>query len=94
MIRLDIRIAGNGSQDLLKGHIVGFSDRLNTILVPEAFMQWANEKYGERKAANPSRLILEVHNPADERIAQYFQKKVMKQKIINWILENNLVLES
>lgn len=75
MIRLDIRIAGNGSQDALKGQIVGFSDRLNTILVPEAFMQWANEKYGERKASNPSRLILEVHNPADERIAQYFQKK-------------------
>lgn len=75
MIRLDIRIAGNGSQDVLKGQIVGFSDRLNTILVPEAFMKWANEKYGERKASNPSRLILEVHNPADERIAQYFQKK-------------------
>lgn len=75
MIQLDIRIAGNGSQDALKGQIVGFSDRLNTILVPEAFMKWANEKYGERKASNPSRLILEVHNPADERIAQYFQKK-------------------
>lgn len=75
MIRLDIRIAGNGSQTVLKGQIVGFSDRLNTILVPEAFMQWANEKYGERKESNPSRLILEVHNPADERIAQYFQKK-------------------
>lgn len=75
MIRLDIRIAGNGSQDVLKGQIVGFSDRLNTILVPEAFMKWANEKYGERKAANPSRLILEVQNKADERIAQYFQKK-------------------
>lgn len=75
MIWLDIRIAGNGSQTVLKGQIVGFSDRLNTILVPEAFMQWANEKYGERKESNPSRLILEVHNPADERIAQYFQKK-------------------
>ena len=75
MVQLDIRIVGNGSQDALKGQIVGFSDRLNTILVPEAFMQWANEKYGERKASNPSRLILEVQNPADERIAQYFQKK-------------------
>lgn len=75
MVQLDIRIVGNGSQDALKGQIVGFSDRLNTILVPEAFMQWANEKYGDRKASNPSRLILEVQNPADERIAQYFQKK-------------------
>lgn len=75
MVQLDIRIAGNGSQTVLKGQIVGFSDRLNTILVPEAFMQWANEKYGERKESNPSRLILEVHNPADERIAQYFQSK-------------------
>lgn len=74
MIRLDIRIDGKGGRALFKGRIAGFSDRLNTILVPEQFMEWANAKYGDQKAKNPSRLILEVDNPADERIAQYFQQ--------------------
>ena len=50
-------------------------NRLNTILVPEDFMNWANSTYGEEKEKSPSRLILEVNNPADERIAQYFQQQ-------------------
>lgn len=28
------------------GHIVGSSDRLNSILIPESFMHWANKTYG------------------------------------------------
>ena len=59
MVNLDIRIMGNGQMKQLKGRIAGFSNRLNTILVPESFI----------------RLIVEVNNPADERIVQYFQRK-------------------
>ena len=75
MISLDITVSGNGQKDNFKGKLVGFSNRLNTILVPESFMRWANEKYASDKKSDPSRLILEVNNPADERIAQYIQKK-------------------
>lgn len=75
MMTLDIRMSGRGQVKTLKGRIVGFSNRLNTILVPEDFMNWANSTYGEEKEKSPSRLILEVNNPADERIAQYFQQQ-------------------
>lgn len=75
MVSLDITISGNGQRDNFKGKLVGFSNRLNTILVPESFMKWANEKYASDKRTNPSRLILEVNNPADERLVQYIQKK-------------------
>ena len=75
MVNLDIRIMGNGQMKQLKGRIAGFSNRLNTILVPESFIRWANAHYGEGKDAAPSRLIVEVNNPADERIVQYFQRK-------------------
>lgn len=75
MIKLDVVIRGNNRIDKYKGNIVGFSSRLNTILVPEEFMNWANKTYAPDKQAQSSRLIVEVKNPADEKIAQFFQKK-------------------
>ena len=76
MMNLDVRISGGGRRDTYRGRIAGFSNRLNTILVPESFMTWANVHYGEggiRKA--PSRLIVEVNNPTDDRIARFFRER-------------------
>lgn len=75
MVNLDIRLAGNGKTEQMKGHIVGFSSRLNTILVPESFIRWANARFSTGVEAEPSRLIVEVGNPADERIVQFVQRK-------------------
>ena len=75
MMPLDIRLSGRGQVSRMQGRIVGFSDRLNTILVPESFLEWANSQYGEGVKEEPSRLILEVKNPADDRIAKYFKDK-------------------
>lgn len=75
MLSLNIRIRGNGRSDEYKGRIVGFSNRLNTILVPESFLDWANNLYAPQKSALPSRLILEVNNPSDARIVKFLQDK-------------------
>lgn len=75
MVNLDIRIMGNGQAAQMRGNIVGFSNRLNTILVPESFIEWANGKYGTGERVEPSRLIVEVNNPTDDRIARYFDSK-------------------
>lgn len=75
MVNLDIRLRGNGQAKQMKGRIIGFSNRLNTILVPETFIRWANSVFGNGTEARPSRLIIEVDNPADERIARFFQQK-------------------
>lgn len=74
-IRLDILLRGNQRSERFTGKIAGFSDRLNTILVPEKFMAWANEQFAGGKDTNPSRLIAEVTNPADKGMAQYFLQK-------------------
>lgn len=75
MVNLDIRLVGNGKTEQMKGHIVGFSSRLNTILVPESFIRWANARFSTGVEAEPSRLIVEVGNPVDERIVQFVQRK-------------------
>lgn len=75
LIQMDIMMRGNGRVEQYKGNIVGFSNRLNTILVPQSFMTWANKNFAPDVEAQPSRLIIEVNNPADAAIAQYFQQK-------------------
>ena len=75
MMTLDVRLSGRGRTERMKGRIVGFSNRLNTILVPQAFMEWANATLGDGGETAPSRLIVEVDNPADDRIAKYFKQK-------------------
>ena len=75
LINLEVRISGGGRQNTYKGKIAGFSNRLNTILVPESFMVWANANYSDGKSdKEPSRLIIEVGNPTDDRIARFFKE--------------------
>lgn len=75
MIDFKIYIHGNGHQDEYKGKVIGFSNRLNTILVPQAFMDWSNEYYAPGEKSDPTRLIVEVGNPADDNITKYIDKK-------------------
>lgn len=75
LIQMDISLRGNGRVEQFKGKIVGFSNRLNTILVPQTFMDWANKNFAPGKEAQPSRLIVEVKNPTDTAISNHFQQK-------------------
>lgn len=67
-------IRSNGFRDNYEGRIVGFSNRLNTILVPQAFMQWANDYYSSGCQGDATRLILQVNNPTDENITRYLKE--------------------
>lgn len=75
LINLDISISGkNGVRQQMKGRIVGFSNRINSILVPETFMTWANQQFGGTPS-QPARLIIEVSNIADPNLSGYFKDK-------------------
>lgn len=73
-IELGIRISGDGMRHDYTGRVVGFSDRLNTILVPMEFMTWANGHYAAAKESEPTRLILEVENPGAPEVMNYLQE--------------------
>lgn len=76
MIQMDIRLRGEGGrEERLKGRVVAFSTRLNTVLVPESFMQRTNAMLAPNAVATPTRLIVEVRNPADDAIASFMQDK-------------------
>lgn len=62
----------DGSRSLqLEGRIAGFSNRLNTVLVPEGFMRYANSRLGDGASSSPSRLIIDVSSPGDVAISDY-----------------------
>lgn len=72
-VELGISLRGNGLIEEYTGRVVGFSDRINTILVPERFMVWANARYGDGVNEDATRLIIEVDNPADSELVSYIK---------------------
>lgn len=66
----------DGSRSLqMEGRIAGFSNRLNTVLVPGAFMDYANSRLGSGGGEAPSRLIIDVSSPGDVAIADYLSSR-------------------
>lgn len=73
MIPLTLTLRGrDGQTAVMRGHIAGFSSRINTIAVPEEFMHWANERFAPGSSQEaPSRLVIETDKPGDPAIARY-----------------------
>jgi len=74
LIGFNVEIKGNGQKETYKGRIVAFSNRINTFLVPEAFMNYANQKLGHGSAA-PLRLILSCKDPSSPDLGQFLKLK-------------------
>lgn len=58
----------------LRGRVAGFSNRLNTILVPQAFMEDAAAALGRGanlRQGSVRRVIVDVNSPGDVAIQQY-----------------------
>jgi hypothetical protein len=70
-----LRIKGNGTSITLKAYIIGFSDRINSVLVPKSFLDWANENYGDQSISKPSRLMLVSKEPSNPELHQFIKSK-------------------
>ena len=73
-LSMDVNVSGNGIQKTFQGRIIGFSDRINSILVPQSFMDWANEQFGETQKPQSSRLILKTKNPYSSELSDYLEQ--------------------
>lgn len=70
-IPLTVTLSGNGRRQSLPARIVGFSSWLNTVAVPERFMEWAHTEFGSGITEAPSRLIIEISDPSDPDVDSY-----------------------
>jgi len=85
LVNFRIRLKGkHGDYQDLPGHIVGFSNRIHSILVPHDFLTWANQTYGYFEKTEPSRVILVSKDPTDPAIVRYIEDRgydTIKEKL-------------
>ena len=74
-VSVEITINGQGRQQTFAGRIIGFSERINSILVPEKFMKYANDNFGDQPDIGASRLLLKVKNPYDKNLRRFLEDK-------------------
>jgi hypothetical protein len=65
----------NGVSHSMRGRVVGFSDRISSLLVPQSFMDWANQQYGATGNKAPSRIIIRTKDSGDPGLANYLKEK-------------------
>ena len=56
--RLTIHIDGGENKKKMIGQVVGFSQKISSILVPESFLAYANPIYGSGNVINPARVFI------------------------------------
>lgn len=70
MIDFHLYIKGNE----FKGRVIAFSNRLNSILVPQKFMAWSNNQFAPDEQSTPTRLLVDMENPTDKAVVRYMEK--------------------
>ena len=71
-------LLGNPPEEMLVGKFVGFSRRLNGMLVPESFLRWANESFSpeeDRNATSPSRLIVRTETAPRQDLLAFLESQ-------------------
>ena len=73
-VSFNVKIKGNGKNIILRARIIGLTDKVNSILVPEDFMDWANSKYGKKNnSTGSSMLLIETNNSSNPDIFSYLK---------------------
>jgi len=70
-----IQCSGQGKQISLQGRIVAFSDRINSVLVPKSFLDWANQTLGEVAEHGATRLFIKTKDANNPDFLSYLDKK-------------------
>ena len=61
-----------------EARLLAFSDRINTVLAPKEFMDWANLKFSGKKADHFSRLYLKTNDADNSQLLNFLDGKNYK----------------
>lgn len=70
-VQINIQTAGGTVH--YYGKVIGFSDRISSVLVPQPFMDWANKKFGGDANQQPSRVIIQTRDASSQQLAAYLK---------------------
>lgn len=88
-IPITLKLTGVSKRETYDAYILATSEKINTILVPESFLEYTNQLLSPNEKVNISRVIMEVVNPSDPKLLdfleqnkyQYFQSELLSSRI-------------
>lgn len=75
MIVFKVNVYGPKGMVTFNGRVVGFSDRISSLLVPEEFMNWGNTVFGKKQDLKPSRVIIKTRDAGNPQLTAYLKGK-------------------
>lgn len=74
-LAFDLRIGRDGYTETYTARVVGFSDRINSVLVPLNFVEYGNKTFASNIVFAPSRLIVKVKDPSDKAFIRFLESR-------------------
>jgi len=71
-LALNLKVGEGDRAETFSAHVVGFSDRIGSVLAPKSFIDYGNQKFGKAGVAEaPSQLIIKAKDPSDTKFGDY-----------------------
>ncbi|MEO6837832.1 MAG: FtsX-like permease family protein [Ginsengibacter sp.] len=74
-INIILECSGPYGTQNFKGNIVALSDRINSLLVPESFMNWSNLYFMKDTAVHASRVYIKTKDANDPKLISYLDQQ-------------------
>ncbi len=73
-IALNLEVGSDGNKERFTAHVVGFSDRIGSVLAPKSFIDYGNQKFGRPGSTDAvSQLIIKAKDPSDLKFTGYLK---------------------
>lgn len=74
-LMLQLECTGVYGTKIFKGNIVALSDRINSVIVPTNFLEWANRNIANLPSGNATRVYIKTTDANDVSFLNYLQSK-------------------
>ena len=72
---IGLECEGPGGSQNFRANVVAMSDRINTVIVPESFLIWANQHFANSTASAPNKILLKTKDANNPDLLAFLQKK-------------------
>jgi len=79
-LKINLKIKGQMRREWVKAKIVGFTNELSSILVPESFVLWGNAEYGKPDEEVISQLVIKSKDGQFGHLEKYLDDNNLESK--------------
>jgi hypothetical protein len=74
MVLFKVTVYGKNGSRSFNGKIVGFSDRISSMIVPPEFMNWGNNVFAADTKNQVSRVIIKTKDPSNPNLTKFLKQ--------------------